>query len=302
VVRNCISTAPDDVEARLEESSEMKIAMEDMIAAPRETVFQFANRVVEDKTADSIFFDSTVDARIPKFEEHEVRLGRVLGRGGFCVVREVDKVKITVMPRSGSSIGSTFGAFFKRSTNSEDAEICSNDGSERCEMSGTDEGPRRLSRVSLAALSKKKTREGRHFALKQVIPDLQFEIKLNYMKGVVDLAMEAKFLANLDHPNIISLCGVSKFGASDFIIIERLSQTLSSRFKDWMKIDRQCKGITGIFAGSKRKEADLHESRYGAALDISSACGYLHERKIVFRDLVRNLLFEFSVVAGRFSD
>jgi serine/threonine protein kinase len=113
------------------------------------------------------------------------------------------------------------------------------------------------------------------------------------MKGVVDLAMETRFLGALDHPHIIKLEGVSTrdaFSDGYFIILEKVSETLTNKVKGWMDMDRQCKGITGVFTGSKQKVQRLHSERIAAAYDLSTGMKFLHGRNIVFRDLVRTIV------------
>jgi hypothetical protein len=53
-----------------------------------------------------------------------------------------------------------------------------------------------------------------------------------------------------------------------------------------MTIDRQTNGVTGLFTGGKNKVDDLFVDRLVVAYDIASALGYLHELRVVYRDLV----------------
>jgi serine/threonine protein kinase len=133
--------------------------------------------------------------------------------------------------------------------------------------------------------------------MKQLSSDLKRSDKINFLKGTVDLAMETRFLASIHHENVISLKGISNIGAfSDgyFIILERLNETLGRKVKGWMDMDRQCKGITGVFTGSKKKAHTLQMERISAACDLAAAMGYLHQKDIVFRDLVSLLVFLLS--------
>lgn len=271
--------------------------VDDIRRASKEELFRTAALLVNDSVAGSKFFDADIEDKVPRFGLCELQLGRILGRGGFCVVTEIEKVKIYgKKSSSGNSIGSNaFVSLFRKSNVNElDAvDSLSNPGSVHSSLNSSKPAPvggssrAPMSRMSIAHLARKKDRKGGRFALKQVNPDMRHSRRQNisFLKGIVDLAMEAKFLSSLDHPNIISLCGYSKHGPSDFIIVERLKGTLSARFKDWMKIDRQCKGVTGVFTGSKKKEAALYESRIGVAHDIASAAQYLHSQNIIFRDL-----------------
>ena len=209
------------------------------------------------------------------------------------MVVEIEKIKITGMnKRQGSSIGSNaFLSLFRKGPSGADGLHESNPDITANEKPGALESATKrsvysefdFSRSGIAQLAKKRNRKGGRFALKRVLPDTLDNF--GYLKGLVDLSMEAKFLASLDHPNIISLCGMSSRGPSHFIVIERLRETLSSRLKTWVKIDRQCKGITGTFTGSKRKVQDLYESRISVAYNLACALSYLHERDIIFRDL-----------------
>ncbi len=282
---------------RAKQNAEDDIVVE-LMSASKSTLVKTANGIVDEKVKDSNIFDSTVEDRVPRFSKEELRLGKILGRGGFCMVMAIDKVKIAGLKHQGSSVGSNaFVGLFKRNPNTQDDDNSSSGAESRSNCAGS-EGPNGghdrcskrsvysagdLTRSNIAKLAKKRSRKGGLFVLKQVMPDSHDNF--NYLKGLVDLSMEAKFLASLDHPNIITLCGMSSKGPAHFIIIERLQETLTSRFKTWMKIDRQCKGITGVFTGSKRKVVELYEDRIGVAFNVARALAYLHEKNIIFRDL-----------------
>lgn len=281
-----------------QDSLETRDTMEDIRNASKETLFETAHYIVGDKTANSGIIDHTLGDKIPRFEMSEMKLGKILGRGGFCMAIEIEQVKIAEC--STMSSNSKFFSRFKRQNNSDDlwdqeanqedeasaGSALQGSKSQRLERAVSALGVGRAwSRNSIAKLAKKRRRKGGRFALKRVCPDLKGTNKVQYLKGIVDIAMEAKFLAALNHPNIIELCGISKHGSSDFIILERLKETLSKRFSKWTQIDRQCKGITGVFTGSTKKADELYEDRITAAHDIACAVDYLHKRNVVFRDL-----------------
>jgi len=247
-----------------------------------------ATLVSADETSDSGVFDSSVEEKIPKFEMKEIRLGRILGRGTFCIVTDIEKVKIAGSEtKNNNKIVPRFRLKKSRSSSErwEDMEWKSVASETQKDFFNHNEP---LSRKSLAYLSRKNLKKkGSSFALKQVSLELASLDKVNYLKALVDLSTEAKLLAALDHEHIIRLCGASLDGFSDFIIIERLQETLSRRLKTWMKTDRQCKGITGVFTGSKMKKLALDRERMRTAYGIASGLDYLHSRNVVFRDMVR---------------
>ena len=268
---------------------ELQAASEDMLV-------RTALGIVASKIAASNVIDADVEDRIPKFDKEEVRLGIVIGRGGFGVVYDVEKIKIESLSERNVGGGSiTSNSFFSRLKNKAGdnqsepiPELQSNGGSTFTAVDSSSEYAKaNLSRDWIAGRSKRSRKKGSKFVLKRVNPGLFRSDRINFLKGIVDLAIEAKYLASLDHPNVISLCGISRKGSHDFLILEKLSETLSSRLKAWAQLDRQCKGITGAFVGSKKKREDLLITRINAAHDIAAAVSYLHERNIIFRDLVR---------------
>lgn len=260
----------------------------ELMNASKSTLVETAKGIVDEKVKESKIFDSTVEDRVPRFHKDELKLGRILGRGGFCMAVAIDKVKIDDTKDKGSSVGSnSFFSIFKRNQENDGSDA---ESAMQGSQGGRDHTSKRsiysvsdLTRSNIARLAKKNGRKGGLFVLKQVLPNSLDNF--GYLKGLVDLSLEAKFLASLDHPNIIALCGMSSKGPSHFIIIERLQETLTSRLKTWVTIDRQCKGITGAFTGSKRKVIELYDDRIRVALDMARALSYLHEKNIIFRDL-----------------
>lgn len=129
------------------------------------------------------------------------------------------------------------------------------------------------------------------YVVKEVEPELYYSDRITFLKGVIDLALETKYLASLSHPHVLKLRGVSKNSPFEelgyFVILDRLEETLSKRLTSWMQRKRATRGITGAITGGKAKVDKLFTERLLVAYDIAEAMDYLHGRRIIYRDLVR---------------
>ncbi|KAL3940131.1 MAG: hypothetical protein SGBAC_005270 [Bacillariaceae sp.] len=122
----------------------------------------------------------------------------------------------------------------------------------------------------------------------------------HFHKAATDLIMEAYYLSKLNHPNIIKIRGVSStafsssYGADGhgyFIIMDVMKETLRDRIPKWYSDKNSFygkkKGLKDRLTG-KQKKLSLC-SMYGrietAALGITEAMNYMHEKGIIIRDL-----------------
>lgn len=138
-----------------------------------------------------------------------------------------------------------------------------------------------------------------NYVMKTLRTDLPEE---EYTKGIVDLAIEAEFLAVLSHPNIISMRAMANSDPHEskfFVILDRLVTTLDRKFNVWRKHVGENVGVwLGPFGYCCSKNYFLYAAwleRLTAARDISNAIYYLHSHAIVYRDLKPdNLGFDAS--------
>jgi serine/threonine protein kinase len=133
--------------------------------------------------------------------------------------------------------------------------------------------------------------EKKRYVVKHLNPKLAFNPK-KLVVGAKDLVMEAHFLSALDHENIIRLrgwsaAGIAGFAATGradgfFLILDRLDMTLAKKISIWREEGKKGKGL---LKGRHSVKNQILAERLQAAIDVSSAVKYLHERRILFRDL-----------------
>jgi serine/threonine protein kinase len=218
-------------------------------------------------------------------------LGRIIGRGGFCTVTEINSLQ------SGVG-GKRTGWMFSRSAENSQRGLINRGKDHESPAEMSVHGGTEMSQKEY--MSYRAMRGGQcRYVIKNVAEEWIYQNRVTFLKGTVDLAMEAKFLCALQHPNIMELRGLAEGGPYQenyFIVMDKLQETLPKMMKNWTTRDRQCKGITGSFVGGKKKVVQLMVDRMRTAFDIASALAYLHSLGLVYRDLVSAAINMF--VAG----
>jgi serine/threonine protein kinase len=181
----------------------------------------------------------------------ELQIGRVLGRGGFCVVKEV--TKITLLEES-------CGAKTTQKLDDEHhiANIVQDRGfmAQHCIRQGKDY----------------------RYAIKMVQESSRNDPQV-YVNAVVDLAVESRFLSVVRHPNIIkmrAMDGTGPFQPNFFVVLDRLYDIMPVRITKWRK--QAGGGLRAMMKSKKAKEAFFVE-RLTVAYDIACALSYLHGLK-----------------------
>jgi serine/threonine protein kinase len=161
-----------------------------------------------------------------------------------------------------------------------------------------------------------------------------------FEKAAVDLALEAHLLQALDHPNIISLRGWSRHGTNSFIggspsdyflVMDCLPEVLEDRFFSWRQqfrtyqakltsrtrwrrspvsvvatwlSGRQSTTSSTTSRRDKKYKVRLHDlmlERLRVAHDIACGIEYMHDRRIMHRDIKSsNIGFDADGVAQIF--
>jgi hypothetical protein len=141
-----------------------------------------AQKVVEKKALETPIFDTAAEERIPRFDSNELTVGRVLGRGGFCTVSEVTKVALM----DGNAARSSMNRHGNNDDNEEDERTY---------------GVIIQDRDFMETHFLRNGKEYR-YAIKKLKEDSTKDVH-TFMNGIVDLALEARFLAVIRHPKYV---------------------------------------------------------------------------------------------------
>jgi serine/threonine protein kinase len=227
---------------------------------------------------DAVIFKNHAAREIPSFEPNELKFGPILGVGGFCVVREVFEVRLKGHGKGEKKRESVDDAKVKAAVR----RLGTSDEVENDEFYHISEAR------ELMAKNYKRDGDAR-YAVKYLHNDLK---PLEEARGRIDLAIEAKYLSVISHPNIIKMrawaaCDPLCKDDSYFIVLDRLYDTLDVRIDKWKQTKKKAKGPLGIMGLGSNKEAlkDLMMDRLLVAYDLSAAFRYLHENRLVYRDI-----------------
>lgn len=268
----------------------------DMKNASKFVLLKTAQDIVAEKIERSAVLDRASEEGVAKLDIQDLKIGRVIGRGGFCVVEEVKSFGngMSIGTRSQDSFSITrmvrnpFSSRRRHTSGGGSTAGIGSHGNGSDWMSNVSgHNPDESEEAIIETTNAFALRDSREkYVLKRLCVD--HADKITFLKGVVDMAMEARFLGALKHVNVVQMYGVSvdgPFAEGFFLILERMKETLTKRIKKWMDIDRQCKGITGVFTGSKKKLKALRSERMLSAFEIAKGTSYLHDKGIIFRDL-----------------
>ena len=210
-----------------------------------------AKDAVSKKTVNSTILDKEAEDRIPKFKMSELNIGKVLGRGGFCVVSEITNIKLEDNEKDGNN------------NKIDDEHHIYNIVQDRNFM------------ASHCIRSGKDYR----YALK-ILQDSTRKDPQTFVSGVVDLAIEARFLSVVRHPNIIKMRAMADMpdpfaDAKFFVVLDRLYDILTVRVVKWKK--SQVKGLKKMLDRKGKKALAFWVERLTVAYDLACALKYMHD-------------------------
>lgn len=233
----------------------------------------------------------------------DVELGKVLGKGGFCIVYEAFLPSLIPQDPCTSTITSSNEENgIKGETTEKEPAISASPPASVAVSVPTDHA------TDHDEEDKNSENNHQHYCVKFLKPSVLSERK-KFARGIADLAIEAHFLASLNHPHILKIRGVSQsfqlykpsspsylsdlthdagLEGGCFLLLDQLAVTLDKKISgEWKEkqfhwnsfLNRTVHDIRG----TKRKNFRLE--RITVALQLAQAMQYLHQHNICYRDL-----------------
>ena len=253
-------------------------------ASPAEILAKVGEVIEKETTRAEVLHPMALE-NIPLFRKDEIRVGKVVGRGGFGVVREIIAIQLIMETSNSNNNNNTNEGTTSTLTRVPSRRFRRGNSNTGSVDRANEEGHSKRELLARQVWSKRTSK----YVLKEVEPELLQNDSVTYMKGVIDLGLEAHYLASLNHNNILKLRGMSLTGPSEglgfFIILDQLQEVLTRRLNKWMHQKRASNGITGIVTGGRRNKRRLLMERILVAYDVADAMDYIHRKNIVFRDL-----------------
>ncbi|KAL7456850.1 hypothetical protein ACHAWC_008330 [Mediolabrus comicus] len=236
-----------------------------------EALLKRAKEVVEEKAKGSDFFDEDAEKDMPRFKRSELKLGRVLGRGGFCTVSEITSLNLEQNSPLDIAVKNMQAA------DEEEDEF----GELRYDSHGLIQDRQFLARRCL--------RKGKHarYAIKTLSDECLADPE-RFVGGIIDLATESRFLSVVRHANIIKMRAVADGDLYDsrfFVVLDRLYDTLTLKISKWKKASSKFSGVGKMLDMKGKKKNKVWIERLLCVYDLSTALEYLHSNKIIYRDL-----------------
>jgi serine/threonine protein kinase len=234
------------------------------------------------------------------FDRSELVLGELLGNGAFCQVHELQQVQF-----NPSKVRHYFSRTWwdnKLHQTGRTREYIRQTCLEELHQ-GDQDTEDITSENDTTKTNDPKTTHRARYVVKHLRPNLGIERSHKvFLHAAADLRMEYEILSRLSsHSNIVQLKGgaiVEKHAGIEgplttsdlekqdyFLILERLEETLSQRIHCWKRLS-SCP-TTARQWGGKNSSALPHYylEKLRIARDIASALTYVHEQRLIFRDL-----------------
>ena len=278
-------------------------------AALRRASEKHASKVIDKMFSHSLLMAQNqqdkhlLDQQLPTFGISELRVGRILGKGGFGTVKEILGFIVQDNTNHDDEHKKNHSNSSNRSSNSRSASTAAATTSNALRGSLLRSGGNRNVHDSIvpntamidqdavaddgeesrAFIAQHSIRAGgdARYAVKYLSPEVIDDPAL-YLQATMDMAVETRFLSAIQHTNIVKMRAISSDPYSEeyFIVMDRLYDTLDKRITRWDKTQKKCTGVSGkVFDRKGLKTKELMVERLLDAYDLTDALAYLHKMR-----------------------
>ncbi|KAL7569345.1 hypothetical protein ACA910_016887 [Epithemia clementina (nom. ined.)] len=275
---------------------------------PEAELLRIAQREIRKKTTPSRVLNEMAERKTTRFAFSELSIGEEIGRGGFCVLHDVTEISpdpnnlpILEEELSSSTSTSMLGSFRRtmglalvamgqsRQNVSHEVKKSTKNGEEN-HANAEDQGDAESfvqDREFMASHCTDDEKQPRYVI--KTIQSSAREKAESFIQSVIDLALEARYLAVLRHPHIIRMRAMASAppfeeGQTFFIILDKLSAILSTRLESW-KTRMPSYSCLSSCCFPTSESSEFWIERLLVAYFLSTALLYLHGENIVYRDL-----------------
>ena len=206
-------------------------------------------------------------------------MGEELGQGEFGVVHSVTEMIISKYDQSSNETQNT-SSVNKRDKEKDSDVVDTGDIKLRGLVSDNLKMPDEEVAEEKEFMIAHCVRNGEsRYAIKTLKPDLG----IKYLpRAMLDLAIEARTLEVLSHPNIIKMRGMGNIHGhrNFFIVLDRLLCTLANKCDQWRMEKKRLSKWLKFGKTKKAKVKDLFRDRLIAMYDIARAMKYIHDHKL----------------------
>lgn len=233
--------------------------------------------------------------RIARLDKRELETGRKLGSGGFSTVWEISKISLFKAKPGGNDL-MKFSEVIKENYGRKNFGIVKvGDEDNRSGWKDTDLMNQEHDRKQI---HKHHLRDGiSRYAIKMLHSSYESDPQQHF-SGIIDLAVETRFLSVIRHPNILKMRAISlsdPYKSNFFIILDKVYGTLDDKINEWFREHRKNNGCLKQLMGGKKAQEKLFNERLLIMFDIASAVQHLHSLGILYRDLKpENLGFDIK--------